>query len=345
MAKDKQWQHKLRRARAKYLRKRRKGVIQTQHTSPLPSKPPVVPCIQSRPFSSWFSAVLSVRDTVKPLLTTVTSFCSWCQKVIGEIFHVIKSSAFPSPASRQELNALRERLEKLETEFSRLRSLVQNGAAAATSCQNSGSPFLAFPAHTQLDCQGPVSLPSQVPVPPAPPPPPPPPPPPLPPPPLPQAPLCFKKTGGSKTQAASLPKDVPMQITLQDLLNVKLKKTQNGNGVEKKRSPFEQRKALVTVSDLQSISLKSKAPQPLVRATNNLITPSRSALDFRKHLKRVAIKRSPGGTPLTNKENAETGTGLTPIMTQALRRKFQLAHPKSPSPARLPTGGSFEEQS
>lgn len=32
--------------------------------------------------------------------------------------------------------------------------------------------------------------------------------------------------------------------------------------------------------------------------------------------------RSPGGTPL-NKENTECGTGLTPIMTQALRRKFQ----------------------
>ncbi|OXB64907.1 hypothetical protein ASZ78_009788 [Callipepla squamata] len=56
--------------------------------------------------------------------------------------------------------------------------------------------------------------------------------------------------------------------------------------------------------------------------------------------------RSPGGTPL-NKENAECGTGLTPIMTQALRRKFQashdMAHPKSPSPAWLSSASSLDE--
>ncbi|XP_053222865.1 proline-rich protein 11 [Podarcis raffonei] len=136
-----------------------------------------------------------------------------------------------------------------------------------------------------------------------------------------------------------------MQITLQDLLNVKLKKAQSGMGIDKRRSPFERRKALITLSDLQSINLKSKAPGPQARVTSHLITPSRSSLDFRKHLRKVAIERSPGGTPLSNKENMETGTGLTPIMTQALRRKFQLAHPKSPSPSLLPKGSSFEEQS
>ena len=36
--------------------------------------------------------------------------------------------------------------------------------------------------------------------------------------------------------------------------------------------------------------------------------------------------RSPGGTPLHSKENTECGSGLTPIMTQALRRKFQASH-------------------
>ncbi|XP_029483380.1 proline-rich protein 11-like isoform X1 [Oncorhynchus nerka] len=42
--------------------------------------------------------------------------------------------------------------------------------------------------------------------------------------------------------------------------------------------------------------------------------------------------RSPGGTPLFDKENMETGTGLAPIMTQALRRKFQSALPRGLSP-------------
>ncbi|KAJ7308842.1 hypothetical protein JRQ81_008113 [Phrynocephalus forsythii] len=134
-----------------------------------------------------------------------------------------------------------------------------------------------------------------------------------------------------------------MHITPQDLLNVKLRKTQSAAEKNEKRSPPERRKALVTLSDLQSVSLKTQTAQPTARVTHHLITPSKTGLDLRKHLKKVAINRSPGGTPLTNKENVETGTGLTPIMTQALRRKFQLAHPKSPSPARLMAANSFEE--
>nr|XP_008123149.1 PREDICTED: proline-rich protein 11-like [Anolis carolinensis] len=335
------------RARRKYVMKRRKGMIQPQRPKVLPSEPTESPRTQNRPLCFRPSAVLSLTGAMKPLLTTATGCCLWCWKTVLQIFDVMKSSVFPSVAYRQELHTLRERLEKLETEFLRLQSLVQNGVAATSAetlaCQGSGSPLLAFPGKTEVGFPGPVPLPSQPMVPPVPPPPPPP----LPPPPPPPAPLCFRKTGGIKMQpqATSSKKDVPMQITLQDLLNVKLKKTQDGTGIDKKGSPFEQRKALVTVSDLQNINLKSKAPRPLVRVTNHLITPSKGALDFRKHLKKLAIKRSPGGTPLTDKENAETGTGLTPLMTQALRRKFQLAHPKSPSPAQLPNGGSFEEQS
>ncbi|XP_063147167.1 proline-rich protein 11-like [Candoia aspera] len=124
-------------------------------------------------------------------------------------------------------------------------------------------------------------------------------------------------------RAVPLKKDVPLQITPQDLLNVKLKKTQSEPTMDKEMSPSKGRKALITLKDLQSIRLQSKAPQPLPRITSLFNPPSRDGLDFRKHLKKVAIKRSPGGTPMINKENTETGTGLTPIMTQALRRKFQ----------------------
>ncbi|XP_007445281.2 proline-rich protein 11-like [Python bivittatus] len=122
---------------------------------------------------------------------------------------------------------------------------------------------------------------------------------------------------------------MPLQITAQDLLNVKLKKTHSEPAMDKKRSPSQRRKALITLKDLQSIRLQSKAPQPLPRVTNLFNTPSKDGLDFRKHLKKVAIKRSPGGTPMNNKENIETGTGLTPIMTQALRRKFQARPPRN----------------
>ncbi|PNJ65758.1 T0040138 isoform 1, partial [Pongo abelii] len=58
--------------------------------------------------------------------------------------------------------------------------------------------------------------------------------------------------------------------------------------------------------------------------------------DLRKLLRKVNVERSPGGTPLTNKENMETGTGLTPVMTQALRRKFQVQPGPPPCPVFYP---------
>uniref|UniRef100_A0A663MCJ3 Proline rich 11 n=1 Tax=Athene cunicularia TaxID=194338 RepID=A0A663MCJ3_ATHCN len=140
------------------------------------------------------------------------------------------------------------------------------------------------------------------------------------------------------SQAPSLKKDGPMQITLKDLLNVKLRKT-NSN----LKSPVKTCRALITISDLQSVSLRPKS-KPSAHITTSLITPAKNQLDLRKHLKKVNIQRSPGGTPLNSKENIECGSGLTPIMTQALRRKFQMAHPKSPSPARLSAANSFDEQ-
>lgn len=45
---------------------------------------------------------------------------------------------------------------------------------------------------------------------------------------------------------------------------------------------------------------------------------------MRHNLRKVNITRSPGGTPLVSGKNCEHGTGLTPMMTRALRRKFQV---------------------
>ncbi|NXR93596.1 PRR11 protein, partial [Hypocryptadius cinnamomeus] len=176
-------------------------------------------------------------------------------------------------------------------------------------------------------------------------PPPPPPPPPLPPPKLPPAPLLLQRGTASKL-APPVKKDVPMHITLKDLLNVKLKKTNSSLRMDKEQSPVKPRRALITVTDLQSVSLRPKS-KPSPHATKSLITSPKNQIDLRKHLKKVDIQRSPGGTPLNSKENTECGSGLTPIMTRALRRKFQashsMAHPKSPSPARLIAANSFDE--
>ncbi|KAF1604663.1 UNVERIFIED_CONTAM: Proline-rich protein 11, partial [Eudyptes pachyrhynchus] len=292
---------------------------------------------------------------VKPFTTTASFLYCWCQNTVVQSFKVVKDTIFPSQIYLRELNTFRKQLEKLETEFSRLQGTLQmNGIAALSSenslCQRCNKPVLGAPVQMQTglssSASGPSAIqlqPASAPPPPLPPPPPPPPPP-LPPPKLPPAPLLLKRGDGSK--ALLVKKDGPMQITLKDLLNIKLKKTDSNLRMDKAESPVKTRRGLITVSDLQSVSLRPKS-KPSTHVTNSLITPPKNQLDLRKHLKKVNIQRSPGGTPLHSKENIECGSGLTPIMTQALRRKFQashdMAHPKSPSPARLSAANSFDE--
>ncbi|NXS68194.1 PRR11 protein, partial [Pandion haliaetus] len=302
---------------------------------------------------------------VKPFTTAASLLYCWCQNTVAHSFKVVKDTISPSQIYLRELNTFREQLEKLETEFSRLQGILQmNGIAALSSenslCQRCNKPVLGAPVQVQMGSPSSVPGPSArelqpVSAPPPPLPPPPPPPPPLPPPKLPPAPLPLKWGNGSKALLApSVKKDGPMQITLKDLLNVKLKKTNSNLRMDKAESPVKTRRALITVSDLQSVSLRPKS-KPSAHVTNSLISPLKNQLDLRKHLKKVNIQRQvpsnslvfPGGTPLNSKENIECGSGLTPIMTQALRRKFQashsMAHPKSPSPARLSMANSFDE--
>ncbi|NXH85697.1 PRR11 protein, partial [Edolisoma coerulescens] len=245
-------------------------------------------------------------------------------------FKVVKDTVFPSQVYLRELNTFREKLEKLESEFSKLQGALQmNGVAALSSesslCQRCHKPVLGAPVGTQMDPPPSASVPVHFPI-------------------LislpnfPSKPLCF--------QAPPVKKDGPMHITLKDLLNVKLKKTNSNLRMGKEQSPVKPCRALITVTDLQSVSLRPKS-KPSAHTTKSLITSPKNQIDLRKHLKKVDIQRSPGGTPLNSKANTECGSGLTPIMTQALRRKFQashsMAHPKSPSPARLSAANSFDE--
>ncbi|NXA50862.1 PRR11 protein, partial [Nothocercus julius] len=292
---------------------------------------------------------------VKPFTTTASFLYCWCQSTVTQSLKVVKDTIFPSQIYSRDLNMFREKLEKLETEFSQLQGILQmNGTATSSSenslCQRCNKPVLGAPIQTQVDLLLPVCGPSAAqPQPSCAPPaplPPPPPPPPLPPPRAPPAPLLKRGSSSKALLETSLKKDGPMHITLKDLLNVKLKKTDSNLRTDKAGSPVKTCRALITVSDIQSISLRPKS-SPSVHITNCLITPAKNQLDLRKHLKKVNIQRSPGGTPLNTKENMESGTGLTPIMTQALRRKFQashgMAHPKSPSPAKLNAANSFDE--
>ncbi|NXQ57892.1 PRR11 protein, partial [Anthoscopus minutus] len=287
---------------------------------------------------------------VKPVTTTASFLYWWCQSRVAQSFQVVKDTIFPSQVCLRELNTFREKLEKLESEFSKLQGALEMNRVAALSsesslCQRCHKPVLGTPVGTQMDPPPSASVPVSIPPPPPlPPPPPPPPPPPLPPPKLPPAPPLQR--GTASKLAPPVKKDGPMHITLNDLLNVKLKKTNSSLRMDKEQSPVKPRRALITVTDLQSISLRPKS-KPSPHATKSLITSPKNQIDLRKHLRKVDIQRSPGGTPVNSKENTECGSGLTPIMTWALRRKFQashsMAHPKSPSPARLSAANSFDE--
>ncbi|XP_066419692.1 proline-rich protein 11 [Molothrus aeneus] len=340
-----------RRARAKFrVEKKRNAATPQGSVCPSPQSPAHVP-LNSSPIpkcSHWPLALPSVKSVVRPLTTAASFLYWWCQSRVAQSFQVLKDTIFPSQVYLRELNTFREKLEKLESEFSKLQGALQmNNVAALSSesslCQRCHKPVLGAPVGTQRDPPPSASVPVSIPPPPPPlPPPPPPPPPPLPPPKLPAAPLLLQRGTASKL-AAPVKKDGPMHITLKDLLNVKLKKTNSNLRMDKEQSPVKPRRALITVTDLQSVSLRPKS-KPSPHATKSLITSPKNQIDLRKHLKKVDIQRSPGGTPLNSKENTECGSGLTPIMTRALRRKFQMAHPKSPSPARLSAANSFDEK-
>lgn len=188
---------------------------------------------------------------------------------------------------------------------------------------------------------------------PVPPPPPPPPPPPvLPPPPLP---LAFLKNDQArlKGKGPKETKKMPQRtlVTLDDLKKVKLRKVNKENlqpdcetearehaqqcdGQLKETSlkrPCGQKKELpqcvINLKEIKKVTLKrTKIAENEVEKIR-LRTPE-EMLVMRRNLRKVNITRSPGGTPLVSERNYENGTGLTPMMTKALRKKFQQAHPK-----------------
>ncbi|GCB69264.1 proline-rich protein 11 [Scyliorhinus torazame] len=153
----------------------------------------------------------------------------------------------------------------------------------------------------------------------------------------------LKKTADRFELKKTVPErmDGPLPVTVKDLLEVKLRKTQNKLEEPEINMPEKERSPLVTISDLQGFNLRAKANR-LPRSAKILTTLNKPVVDLRQRLKKVAIERSPGGTPLY-KENRDTGTGLTPVMTQALKRKFEMAHPKS-SPCCLSPNTSFDDQ-
>ncbi|XP_069766561.1 proline-rich protein 11 isoform X2 [Narcine bancroftii] len=334
-------------------------------------------------------SLVNVKNLLNPLKTVVYSMYSWWLRNIKQGLELIKDTLYPSRIYQRELNALRQHVESLEIKLVQMQEIVNEQhqeprtakAAEVCCCRKRIDSLLPGPnkipiwpvepivSHTLLKSQD-EALP------------PPPPPPPLPPPSLfTEKPLQiqrktrFEKLLQNREEVPRPPsitmndllqvklkrtvdrieltkmdlekKDGPPFVTVKDLLNVKLRKTQNKVEQPKESiipmdNPGKKRSPLVRISDLQSFNLMQKANQQL-KTTKMMITPHRPLLHLQRRLKKVNIERSPGGTPLY-KENKDTGTGLTPVMAQALKRKFEMAHPKTPPRCCSSPNTSFDEQ-
>ncbi|XP_062887929.1 proline-rich protein 11 isoform X3 [Mobula hypostoma] len=297
----------------------------------------------------------NVKNFLNPLKTVVYSMYSWWLKNIRQGLEFIKDTLYPSRVYLRELNALRQQIESLEIKLTRMQEIFEhhqdpNTAKAAEGCccrKHADSvpglnkipvwPVQPIVSRALLKISD-EALPLL--------PPPPPPPPPLPPAfLLAEKPLQIKRKSRTENPQQTIHEEIrkSLSITTKDLLQVKLKSTADRFEVTKMDTPGKKRSPLVTLSDLQGFNFQGNANQ-LQKPTKMMITPHRPVLDLRQRLKKVNIERSPGGTPL-HKENKDTATGLTPVMTQALRRKFEMAHPKSPPGGCSSSNTSFDEQS
>uniref|UniRef100_H0XXY8 Proline rich 11 n=1 Tax=Otolemur garnettii TaxID=30611 RepID=H0XXY8_OTOGA len=331
----------------KYIKKK-KEVSHLQPkliTPPLPPPSPERIVISSTDVShsrsclrlSWNFSFSNIKDKVKLWTNRVWSIYTCCQNCIAQSLEGLKDTILPPRICHRELHSLKQQFFILENKLCKLQETLK-AISESSSCSSCGqmchmnSKITAVPTcvlTTPGECAAEIVPPPALPQPanhlPPPPLPPPPPSLPSPPPPPPLAPLLLRKSNLTKApQTRPLQKDGPMQVTVKDLLTVKLKKTQSFDERRKLVPSPKAQKPLGTVSDLQRVTLKPNSKVLSTRVTNVLITPNKSQINLWKLLRIVNVERSPGGTPLTNKENMDSGTVLTPIMTRALRRKFQL---------------------
>ncbi|KAJ7996975.1 hypothetical protein DPEC_G00224100 [Dallia pectoralis] len=307
----------------------------------------VDPITQARPAQQEDTTVGNVNKCgsslgVGVLILSFRSMYQFWRNILSQSFGFMRKWLFWRGYGKQ-IETLQNQLAELQREMDAVRSaleanknlcLCQRTLVVGSICPRIPPPPVISSVDPLIDLTPPASaLPS------------PPPPPPLPPPPPPCAtslqPYIPKKRVASSHKQEK--QDVLVAVTLMDLQTVKLRKV---NRVTSKRSPEKMRTPLVTVADLQNVRLRRphcKVPAKSFKRLNVGRTPVKSPISLRTQLKRVQINRSPGGTPLFDKENMETGTGFTPIMTQALRHKFQIALPRGPSPKAVKLNGSFDD--
>ncbi|XP_065664043.1 proline-rich protein 11 isoform X3 [Hydra vulgaris] len=107
-------------------------------------------------------------------------------------------------------------------------------------------------------------------------------------------------------------KKVPL-VSVQDIKNVKLKKTVCKR-TQHRTPPFNMASTLFALR-ARNINIK--------KSSGNKKSPGDV---IRRHLRKVPVKRSPGGTPMVLRDfSKSTGEGLTPMLSNALKDKFKNA--------------------
>ncbi|XP_012664203.1 proline-rich protein 11 [Otolemur garnettii] len=294
MPKFKQRRRKLKAKAKRLFKKKEVSRLQAKLIIPPPPPPPPSPerivisstdVCHSRSWLrlSWNFSLPNIKDTVKLWTNRVWSIYTWCQNCIAQSLEGLKDTIFPSRICHRELHSLKQQFSILENKLCKLQETLKAiSEKSSPSCgqmchMNSKitavpTGVLTTPGECGAEIVPPPTLPQTANHLPPPPLPPPPPPPPLPPPPPPLAPLLLRKSNLPKAlQTRPLQKDGPMQITVKDLLTVKLKKTQSFDERRKLVPSPKAQNPLVTVSDLQRVTLKPNSKVLSTRVTNVLM--------------------------------------------------------------------------
>ncbi|XP_050977855.1 proline-rich protein 11 [Labeo rohita] len=319
-------------ARAFQRRRKRNGRIRRWAVKS--KKPLGTPAIPTAPVPDNKTKVDTMEETsvqttkqlsstsVGALFSAVVSVMQHCRKTINQTCSGLLSVFLFWRGYSERVESLHQKVEELQREIALLHStmkLYRETKTAGGQCE--------MPDGVQHSTPPPVSLP------------PPPPPPPLPPPPLPPPPQILLTLAAPKV--ASLPpktaqssslkqkQNAPVAVTLRDLQAVRLRKV----GQKPQKSPDKRRSPLVTLADLQNVRLRrSNSDLPLKSRSSFGRTPTKNPMNLRVQLRKVNLMRSPGGTPLCNKENDVTDSSLDLSMTRGLGNKYLSALTKGLSP-------------
>ncbi|XP_056593306.1 proline-rich protein 11 [Triplophysa dalaica] len=261
----------------------------------------------------------SVQDTkeqsstlsIEALFFMVGSVIQKCRDTISKTCSGFLNAFLFWRGYAERVESLHQKVEELQIEIAQLHSTLKMSRDAKISggtLQTSDGVHCFIPPPPP-----PVSLP---------PPPPPPPPPPLPPPPsiftIPK--IAIIPVKSSKPPSLKEKLDVPVAVTLQALQAVRLRKVNVTNKTE--LSPDKRRSPLVTLADLQKVCLRRSQSDVSLKFRSGIRrTPTKSSMNLRVQLRKVRMSRSPGGTPMQNKENEVKDSSLEMSMTKALGNK------------------------